>query len=182
MHSNGRVQPPAFSPDGKQLAVLTEGDIVTVVDSQTGRPLLSHDAHSGRIHGVAYSSDSRYVITSDSVHQLVWEAATGRLLRRMPAGDLESPAAPTKWKAPNGRWQESSAEAKARLQRLKLLNASGQLAFTDAEGVIVNVSESPGGRYLVVEGRTNSPSASMAQIRWFLRPLGHGHAAARTGV
>jgi WD40 repeat protein len=275
----------AFSDDGKKLAVVTEGSAIVLVDSHTGRDLLPLDAHTGAIESIAYFSDARYLVTRDAFRLLVWEAATGRLLRRLPddlpkgetvllntanrgrvvtaempdgilrlrdlvtgkelrrlkgkdgfvsaapwdisvvssggtaaailgpggvrvydldSGDIrchftpehaiwdmnfsadkrtlvitiqdyekglltiyhdtrtggkaEPPAAPKPQKHPNGCWRAQGAEAKAQLRKRKLLDATGQPAFTGADGGIGNVYESPDGRYLAVEWRTGHPN------------------------
>ncbi len=73
-----------FSPDGKSIALVSEGNALVLFDSRTGRDQLPLAAHEGRVWNVEYSPDGRHVMTRDSYRLLVWEAATGRLLRRLP--------------------------------------------------------------------------------------------------
>jgi WD40 repeat protein len=75
---------PAFSPDGKSVALITRDDAVVLLDSRTGRDQLPIVGHDDGILKVEYSSDGRHVLTRDWYRLLVWEAATGRLLRRLP--------------------------------------------------------------------------------------------------
>ncbi|HEY7312228.1 MAG TPA: hypothetical protein VH643_22885 [Gemmataceae bacterium] len=274
----------AFAPDGKTMAVLTEGNAIALLDSQTGRDLLPFDGHAGQVQSISFTSDARYVLSGDSCRVLVWETATGRLLRRLPDdlppgetvllntathgriatvqsadntlrlrdlvtakelrrlkgkdafvaaapwdvsavsadgscaailsptgvrvydldnGDIrcqfttehpiwgmdfsadgrtlvvtiqdfrkgllttfrdartgrkrETPKDSIVRKRRGGWWPGSSDETKARLQRLKLLDKTGQPAFVGEDGFIANVVESPDGRYLAVKGRTGLP-------------------------
>lgn len=292
----GWPQSVAFSPDGKKLAVITEGNALAIVDSRTGRDLLPLDAHAGRVFGVAFTTDARLIVTRDSFCVLVWETATGRLLRRLPddlpAGEtvllntathgrivtvqsadntlrlrdlatgkelrrlkgkdgyyasapwdvsavssdgtsaailsptgirvydldngairchfttehpiwgmdfsvdgrilvvtiqdfqkglltifrdartgrkVETAEAAIVRRSLGGRWQESSGDEKTRLRRLKLLDNEGKPAFAGEDGLIVSVYESPGGRYLAVQGRTGLPHVIDDSQKQYLR-------------
>jgi WD40 repeat protein len=73
-----------FSDDGKKLAAGTAGGALVLVDSRTGRDLLPLDAHTDIVLSLAYFAGGRYLATREPFRLLVWEAATGKLLRRFP--------------------------------------------------------------------------------------------------
>jgi RNA polymerase sigma factor (sigma-70 family) len=76
----------AFSPDGKRLACSTASARCRVIDVTSGEERFTVQGFHGH-----YSADGRLLVTADAfsnpaqVH--VWEAATGRLIRRWPAGN-----------------------------------------------------------------------------------------------
>jgi WD40 repeat protein len=73
---------PAFSSDGRSIAVGCEGNIVKVLDVLTGRTILTLHGHANAIIELAFSPDGRYLATSSSDRTVkVWDAAVGRLLR-----------------------------------------------------------------------------------------------------
>src|SRR5262249_45743913 len=78
-------QAPCFSPDGKVLAVVTDGKAVLLLDAATGKDVLPLDAHRSSVYGLSLSADGRSLVSHDRGAVLPWAWRTGRLLRRYPA-------------------------------------------------------------------------------------------------
>jgi WD40 repeat protein len=75
----------ALSPDVRWLAVAPSGKAIRLVDLNAGRELLDTSPRPGNTYtfGYAFSPDSKYLVTpSKEDHLLVWEARTGKLVRR----------------------------------------------------------------------------------------------------
>jgi RNA polymerase sigma factor (sigma-70 family) len=71
---------PCFSPDGKSLAVVTDGGVVEIrkLDADTeGKPL----GHTTPVLNLALTADGRHVISRARTGLFAWEARTGKLLR-----------------------------------------------------------------------------------------------------
>jgi RNA polymerase sigma factor (sigma-70 family) len=79
------ISPDAFSPDGKVLATANDPAAVCLFDMTTGKELCRHSGHAG-FGAVAFSPDGKLVVSgggNDEDNFIdVWEAATGRLIRR----------------------------------------------------------------------------------------------------
>jgi RNA polymerase sigma factor (sigma-70 family) len=75
---------PAFSHDGKMLAVLDDGEAIQFRDVVTGKEIRPQAAHGGRVGGVMFSPDDKYLISRDKNRILVWDKRTTRLIRRFP--------------------------------------------------------------------------------------------------
>ncbi len=75
---------PAFSPDGKFLAVLDDGHALQFRDVATGKEIRPLAAHSGLVGGSMFTADGKHLITRDRNRVLVWDKVTTRLLRRYP--------------------------------------------------------------------------------------------------
>ncbi len=163
----------AFSPDGATLAVNTDARALELRDTVTGKDALPLDANTSRIFGLELSPDGRYLATFDQFRVLVWDKASGKLLRRFPedeqAGKPNQPAA--LWDVrlaadgqllrgnPNrlhGHWEEMGPTV-ARLQKLGLKDARGSPAFTNFEGTVLDVLESPGTRHVAVRVSAQRP-------------------------
>jgi DNA-binding SARP family transcriptional activator/WD40 repeat protein len=73
----GRL-PPAFSPDGRLVAVGSWHGQVMIVDAQTGRKRQEWQAHDGPITSLAFTRDSRFLISGGSDGRAgLWSADTG---------------------------------------------------------------------------------------------------------
>jgi WD40 repeat protein len=75
---------PAFSHDGKQLAIFDDGRAMQFRDPVTGKEVRPVAAHGGVVGGIKFTADGKHLITSDKNRVLVWDRATTRLLRRYP--------------------------------------------------------------------------------------------------
>jgi len=75
---------PAFSHDGKQLAVLDDGGAMQFRDVVTGKEVRPVAAHGGLVAGIKFTPDGKHLITSDKNRVLVWDRSTTRLVRRYP--------------------------------------------------------------------------------------------------
>ena len=67
-----------YSPNGKYLAVL--GKFISLVDTTTERVLRQMSGHKNGIHSVAFSSDSRRIISGGGARQeavKIWDVSTG---------------------------------------------------------------------------------------------------------
>ena len=74
----------AFSPDGQRLAVGCASGVVKVFDARTGRELLTLDGHQNPVYGLAFSRDGRRLYTGSQERVVLWDCATGRILRSFP--------------------------------------------------------------------------------------------------
>jgi RNA polymerase sigma factor (sigma-70 family) len=163
----------AFSPDGGTLVVNSDARALELRAVTTGKDTLPLDANTGRIFGLQLSADGRFLATTDAFRVLVWEKATGKLLRRFPeegvGGRADQP--PMVWDVrlgadgqllrgnPNnryGHWEEAGPAALTRLQKLGLKDRTGP-AFATFRGTVQDVLESPGGRYLAVRTSVTPP-------------------------
>lgn len=81
----GAFSPPVFSPDYQLLAGGFGDNIIRIWNLQTLQQIMSLDAHSGWITGLAFSPDTR-ILASASMDATVrlWSLANGRELMTMP--------------------------------------------------------------------------------------------------
>jgi RNA polymerase sigma factor (sigma-70 family) len=86
----------ALSPDGKTIASGGDnsggGNVILLWDAATGKPNGSHMAPRGHVDSIAIAPDGKTVATQswDAIH--VWEAATGKDLRRISHGETRGVA------------------------------------------------------------------------------------------
>jgi WD40 repeat protein len=85
---SGRSGSVPYSPDGERLAIMSGDGLISVVDSRTGEELLSWQAYSEweTWSDIAWSPDGERLATQSSQLVKIWEAATGKLLKQLPAG------------------------------------------------------------------------------------------------
>ncbi|HVS34027.1 MAG TPA: serine/threonine-protein kinase, partial [Gemmataceae bacterium] len=91
----GLIGFPAYSPDGKTLAV-PDGPEVLLLDALTGRPARPPLSHVSRVLRVGYSLDGRFIAAATTpAHWIkIWDAAAGREIDcRIPADACGSNAA-----------------------------------------------------------------------------------------
>jgi RNA polymerase sigma factor (sigma-70 family) len=163
----------AFSPDGATLAVPSDARALELREVATGKDALPLDANTGRIFGLQLSPDGRLLATLDTFRVLVWDKATGKLLRRFPedGGGARSDQSTTVWdvrlgddgrmlrgnaNSTYGHWEEVGPAVLARLRKLGLKGSKGP-AFATFGGTIQDVLESPGGRYVAVRMTAQPP-------------------------
>lgn len=79
---SAEVRASAFSGDGKRLAVADAEGVVSVHDSVDGR-LLRRWEYGGWVDTLALDSQGRWLAGSDWQGAVLWDAATGRLHRRL---------------------------------------------------------------------------------------------------
>jgi WD40 repeat protein len=80
---------PCFTPDGKALVVLCDGNVPEWRDVETGREINPLAAHSGSVWQVRELSDGKHLTSRDHNRLLVWDHFAGKLIRRYP-DDLPS--------------------------------------------------------------------------------------------
>jgi WD40 repeat protein len=69
-----------FSPDGKKISVGQAGNMLPIVDAETGQTVMTLQGEEG-IHG-SWSPDGKSILTSAGCQQvLVWNATTGQVLQ-----------------------------------------------------------------------------------------------------
>jgi WD40 repeat protein len=78
------VQLLRYSPDGKQLAISTQGRPLNLHDAATGKRLVTLDTDQADPREVSWSPDGKHLLAvSRSRTILVWDTATGKLLREL---------------------------------------------------------------------------------------------------
>jgi RNA polymerase sigma factor (sigma-70 family) len=176
----------AFSPDGATLAVHSDARALELRDTATGRDVLPLDANTGRIFRLELSPDGRHLATFDNFRVLVWEQATGKLLRRFP-DDAEPATAdrpPAVWDVrltgdgglsrgngnqTAGHWEEIGPPAHEKLDKLGLKDGANGRPFATFPGTVMDVLESPSRRYLAVRMSGQAPGVGDSRARIALR-------------
>src|SRR5262249_43346981 len=73
-----------FSPDGKTLAVGCANDVIRLYDPTSGKERVGINRHAAAVFSLAISRDTKQVVTHDYSVIRLWDAATGKLLRKIP--------------------------------------------------------------------------------------------------
>jgi WD40 repeat protein len=167
---DGRVSDAAFSPDG-QFAVTAGSDGIARLwkfDRGDGAPLLL--AHDAPVTQVAFSPDSRRVITVSSNTARIWNVATGDPADwRMDHGEAVTCAA----FSPDGLSVATGGQDRA----VHVWNArTGQprLPPIELESVPRSVSFSPDGRHLLVTEDKSAQVWNASTGQAATPPLAHG--------
>jgi RNA polymerase sigma factor (sigma-70 family) len=145
-------QPPCFSPDGKVLAVVTDGHAVQlrrVADGKEVRPL---DAHDGPVYGLAFTADGRHVVSRARDGVLAWEALSGRLLRRSAGGEV--PGESLAGLLPDGRLLTAQRTADPTISFFRVREAPTGREVLRVQGRpdAGQLTVAPGGRYAGLGG------------------------------
>lgn len=75
----------AISPDGRRLA-LTRGNVVAIVDAESGHDLLILRGHTNRVNSVAFGPDGLMVASGGSDDSVkIWDSVGGALLNTLTA-------------------------------------------------------------------------------------------------
>lgn len=77
----------AFSPDGKRIASAGTDGFVRIWSTETGKEERRLDGHRGAAYAVAYSPDGKWIATGDVYDIHLWDAATGKKVRKMAGFD-----------------------------------------------------------------------------------------------
>jgi WD40 repeat protein len=77
----GKAHAVAFTPDGS-LAVVASGEVLTVFDTTTHKPVRSLDGHAGPVRSLASCPDGSVVSGGDDGTVCSWDPASGRRLQR----------------------------------------------------------------------------------------------------
>ena len=77
----------AFSPDGAQLALIGDDNVVRILDAASGRVTASLTGHTNQVRRAIFSPDGKRVLTvSKDKTARLWDAATGKALGRPMEG------------------------------------------------------------------------------------------------
>ena len=190
----GRYGAPAFSLDGKKLALNEYGSGIGIWDAATGKPLLGVDGHRVDVSLLAFSPDGKSLASGGSSGEgtlLVWDLATKKIRLRFP-GDLEalgclawSPDGKTlatgEAELMEGRWDPSCAEAKLTSSLRQASDGQVVRQLTGHLGGVFSVAFSPDGKTLLTAGGDARAAlwdiASGKRLHW-LRGREHHKSAA----
>ncbi len=77
--SCGRISVVAYSPDGKQILVGTDGGLVQIWDAQANQPIGKPIRPGVSVNSASFSPDGKRVVTGSSGHTAqIWDIQTGR--------------------------------------------------------------------------------------------------------
>ena len=172
--NRGTVYSVAFSPDGREVALASDG-LVEVCDVEAPtRPIRQLRGHTGFVYAVAFSPDGRYLASGGLDRTLrLWDRATGNEIRPFYGheGFVRGLAF-----SPDGRWLISASEDKT----LKLWEvASGRplATFHGHQSFVSCVAFSPDGRLARLGGAGPRGQALARDVE----PAAHLHGARRLG-
>jgi RNA polymerase sigma factor (sigma-70 family) len=146
------MQPPCFSPDGKVLAVVTDGHAVELRQVADGKEVRPLDAHAGPVYGLAFTADGRHVVSRARDGVFAWEALTGRLLRRTPDGERAGEYLETL--LPDGRLltAERTADPTNSFFRVREASTGREVLRVQGRPDAGHPAVAPGGRYAGLGG------------------------------
>ena len=148
-------QPPCFSPDGKLLAVVTDAHVISVRDAASGKETVSFDAHTRPVIDLAFSADGRQVVSRGNNDLFVWQARTGKLLRRAlllpPGHEYLAPLLPGGYVL-TGERTSNPLQGRFWLRDLRTGESVMRFAGRPDVGPPTAVT-APGGRFVAVRGR-----------------------------
>ena len=177
--NRGTVYSVAFSPDGREVALASDG-LVEVCDVEAPtRPIRALRGHTGFVYAVAFSPDGRYLASGGLDRTIrLWDRATGNEIRAFYGheGFVRGLAF-----SPDGRWLISASEDKS----LKLWEvASGRplAAFHGHQSFTSCVAFSPDGRLLASGGMDHAVKLWLATSSPQLTFTGHDGCGPRPGV
>ncbi len=144
---------PCFSPDGRSLAVVTDGHAVQLRQVADGKEVVRIDAHESPVLDLIFTPDGQRVVSRARDGVFAWEALTGRLLHQTANGDVygEYVAA----LLPDGRLltAERTANPLNGLFRLRDPQTGRELWRFEGRPDGGEIVVAPGGRYAAVTGR-----------------------------
>ncbi len=152
------IESVAYSPDGKWIASGADDHTVRIWDRATGKELLRFEGHSDDVHFVAFTPDGKYIISSSGLHThgraqdpctLKWEAATGKLVGRLPANRWNREMAALAL-SPDGT--TLAACLTPELYISDVTNGRLLRTFAADDGIVMKMSFSPDGHHLAMIG------------------------------
>jgi WD40 repeat protein len=176
-----------FTPDSKTLVLLRapflvgiETPLIRRFDAATGKERVDYPGHLAGVQSVTLSADGRTLTSTgwDSAVN-VWDAATGKHLRRLTVGDATGPPRnPPAVPAPHGRLV---ATVRGKEFRVQEVDTGRVLWARDGEGLPISaVSFSPDGRLLAAPVPGGAVALRDAATGKLLRECRGLAAAART--
>ena len=168
--NRGTVYSVAFSPDGREVALASEGLVELWDLKATPRRVRSIPCHGGIVYAVAFSPDGRYLASGGLDRALrLWDRATGKEIRAFYGheGFVRGLAF-----SPDGRWLLSASEDYS----LKLWEVASGRSLADFHGhqfFASCVAFSPDGRLVASGGQDHAVKLWSATRRAPLTFTGH---------
>lgn len=78
-----QIQSADFSPDGKMMASTSWGNSVKVWNIETAQLIADLDVHAERVMSAYFSPDGKSVVTAADSSAIIWDIASGNILRRL---------------------------------------------------------------------------------------------------
>jgi WD40 repeat protein len=147
-------EPPCFTPDGKALAVRTDGHAVVLREVAGGKDVVRLDAHTSPVIELALSPDGHHVVSRGRDGLLAWESLTGRLLHTTPEGDVTGEYHVAL--LPDGGQltaERTANPATGGLFRLRDPLTGREVWRFEGRPDAGEVAVAPGGRYVALSGR-----------------------------
>jgi WD40 repeat protein len=149
----------AFTPDGKQLAVLLMGDAVQLIDVETCKTIRTFE-RGWASSACAFSPDGKLMATAgyekekDAYVARLWEVGTGKELRHFAAGNFPAGNGGKRALAfsPDGATLASGGWGDARLRLWQVATGKEPIVFPKIGAEIVSVAFSPDGKTVAAAG------------------------------